>query len=70
MSKMGKKIANLTSLNLAMIERKSVIVPTYKSWENPKPASFLMGLSGVILMELFKAGMYEYTKQGKPDEAK
>ena len=59
----GKKIANLTSLNLAMIEKKAVIVPMNKSWGKPTPASILMGLSGVALVKLFKEWLYEYNRK-------
>jgi len=59
---LGKKIPNLTALKVASLNRKSVIVPNHSSFNKPKPASFMIGLPGIMLLDLFKLGMYEYEK--------
>ena len=60
----GKRIINLHGLWLARQDRKSVICPTSRAWEKPRPAAFMMNLPGEILLRLFKGGMYLY-KKGK-----
>jgi len=58
----GKKILNLTSLRITYLNKKAVVVPDHPSWTRPKPASVVIGLPGIMLLDLFNKGMYEYEK--------
>lgn len=66
---MGRRISTLRGLRQASLQRRSVYVPAYRfgdkydlPWSKPKPAAFMMNLSGHILYHLFKAGLHLYEK--------
>lgn len=65
----GKQIKTLEGLRRAALDRKSVIVPNAEHvrfsppWNKPKPAAFMINLSGHILVHLFGIGMYIYKKE-------
>lgn len=65
----GKQIKTLEGLRRASLDRKSVIVPHAghirfgPPWNKPKPAAFMINLSGHILVHLFSIGMYIYKKE-------
>jgi len=45
--------------------RRSVVVPAWSVWKDPKPAAFMMNLSGEILLRMFNKGMYLYEPKRK-----
>lgn len=61
----GKQINNLNDLMDAVRNRKAIVVPNHPSWNFPRPASFLINVSGTTLYALFARGMYIYNKEPK-----
>lgn len=65
----GKQIKTLEGLRRAALDRKSVVVPRCAygrfgmPWGKPKPAAFMINLSGHMLVHLFNTGMYIYKKE-------
>lgn len=59
----GRPVATLDGLEYAVKNRQSVFVPGSPVWGKPKPAAFMIHLSGVILYRLFNVGMYVYRKK-------
>jgi hypothetical protein len=66
----GKQIESLEELNIAADRHKSVIVPKYHSWEKPKPAVFMLMQQGIVLLKLFRVGMFIYEKEPKTKKTK
>ncbi len=62
MSQQGFRIENLNELKNAVEHHKSVVCPDCPAWRKPRPAAFMMNMSGTILHRLFYAGMYYYNK--------
>jgi hypothetical protein len=61
------KIESLEALDEAVKARKAVVVPKYCCWDRPRPAAFVINLSGAVLLRLFQAGMFLYeTKTATP----
>ena len=60
----GSRIHNLYGLRAAVKMRMSVICkkPHDRSWLRPRPAAFMINLSGAILIHLFDNGMYLFKK--------
>lgn len=56
------RITNLDELKLMVDGKKSVVCPTSCGFCRPKPAAFIINLSGAILLRLFNTGMYIYEK--------
>jgi len=60
---MERKVESLADLRWLVERRKSVVVPGCCPWNKPKPAAFMIQLSGEILWRLFSRGMYRYDKK-------
>ena len=56
------KIENLKQLNRLVILRRSVFVPNSVVWNKPRPAAWMINLSGTVLLKLFDVGMFVYFK--------
>ena len=54
------RINSLRALSVAAQSRRSVIVPGSRAWNMPRPAAFMIQLSGVVLFQLLRMGMYIY----------
>ena len=54
------RINSLRALSVAAQSRRSVIVPGSRGWNMPRPAAFMIQLSGEILLRLLRMGMYIY----------
>ncbi|HYF37537.1 MAG TPA: hypothetical protein VD994_19705 [Prosthecobacter sp.] len=63
---MDSKINTLSDLHAACEQRKAVVVPSHAAWKKPKPAVFIMNLSGSVLHRLMRAGMFIYTRPESP----
>ena len=61
----GLQINTLCELEIAADNHYSVVVPRSTTWNKPKPAAFMIHLSGVILLRCFKSGMYCCKKGNK-----
>ena len=61
----GKRIWDLDGLKEAAIWRRAVVVPRagWTPWQKPKPATFMLNLTGSVLLRLFNVGMYIYEKE-------
>lgn len=59
------RLNTLEELNQAKLNKQSVVVPSHRAWNKPKPAAFLMELSGTLLILLFKTGIYIYNKDNR-----
>ena len=59
------QISTLSHLMAAVQFKKAVIVPSSPGWSKPRPAAFMINLSGTILYKLFDLGMYIYKKKGE-----
>ncbi len=55
------QIITLEGLNEAADKRQSVVCPKDRCWNRPKPARFVINLSGAVLLRLFNSGMFIYT---------
>jgi hypothetical protein len=61
------KIESLEALEKAALERMAVVVPGYICWSKPRPAAFVINLSGLVLLRLLRSGMFIYeTKTATP----
>ena len=58
---MKKKIDSLKKLYEARAAKRSVVVPAWNGFVTPRPAAFMMNLSGELLLRMFKSGMYLHT---------
>ena len=56
------RITTLKELRDLSNQHKSVYCPNTYAWRRPRPAAFMINLSGAILINLFESGMYEYVK--------
>ena len=61
--KLGRKIRTLEDLRDVVSSRRSVVVPEYRVWDKPRPAAFVINLSGQILLSLMNKGMYVYESE-------
>lgn len=59
------RITKLKTLEALVTLRKAVHVPKSRAWCKPKPAAFMIQLSGSILLRLFDMGMFVYEKKEK-----
>ena len=57
-----ERLRTLTDLVNAAEDKKSVHCPDSWSWKNPKPASVVINLSGLIIYRLLNQGIYIYEK--------
>ena len=57
-----KRIFTLTDLVYAAETRRSVVCPNWAGWNKPKPASFVINLTGFILNRMLLDGIYIYEK--------
>ncbi len=57
------RIHNLPDLQCAVLRKQAVIVPKDRCWDRPRPAAFVLNLSGAILIRLFQSGMFIYEKK-------
>ena len=55
-------VTTLEELDTARFFRLSVVCPTSRAWNKPKPAAFIMNLSGDIILKLIRRGLYIYEK--------
>ena len=58
----GKQVRGLSHLMDLIDQRKAVFVPYSNAYNVPRPAAFMVNLSGRTLHWLMKAGMYVYKK--------
>ncbi len=58
----GIRVSSLADLDYAVSQKLPVFTPADKSWAAPKPAAVLINQPGVVLLRLFRAGMYVYVK--------
>ncbi len=62
---MEERINNLLALRIAVTNKRAVICPSSRCFRGPRPAAFMINLSGEILLRLFGGGMYIYKKKVK-----
>ena len=58
----GFKITSLSQLKMAANMKKSVWCPDVRYMNKPKPAAFVINMSGEIINRLLNSGMYLYKK--------
>lgn len=59
------RISGLYELESMAKAKKAVVVPGSSGFEKPKPAAFIINLSGAVLLRLFRMGVYLYTPKVK-----
>lgn len=59
---MPERVNSLRELMNAKRARRAVVCPTWASFQKPCPAAWMINLGGAILLRLFEAGMFIYTK--------
>lgn len=59
------RVLNLQALDALMRARRSVVCPTSPCWCRPRPAAFVIQLTGEIILRLIQAGLYVYEKPAK-----
>lgn len=64
----GKKIKTLDMLVWVAQQRLSVIVPGYRAWGKPKPASFILQMPAMTVWRLIESGMYTYKQCSKKEK--
>lgn len=63
-------VNDLTHLKRLASERRAVYCPRHATWAKwPKPAAFMINLSGVRLEQLFRLGLYVYDPTAQRDDA-
>ena len=62
-----KQIKTIEDLAKLSDNRKAVIIPG-TVWDKPKPASVILHLPGMIILNLLKKGIYLYTPKNKEDK--
>jgi len=55
-----KQIKTLEGLSEAGIYRKAVFCPQSANFWKPKPASFILNLQGLMILNLIRKGMFIY----------
>ncbi len=64
----GRQIKTLEKLRHAAYSHQSVVCPRHPCWAwPPKPARFMMNLSGEIILRLMRSGMFVYKKPRRKD---
>ena len=58
--KKRKRIRTLKQLQDAAQNKRAVICPWSRVWKKPRPAAFVINLSGHLLCAMFERGMYLY----------
>ena len=58
-----KQIRTLHDLHDLRDERRSVVCPALAMLEKPRPAAFVLNLSGEIILRCIKSGMFLYEKK-------
>ena len=62
-------VTDLTHLKRLASERRAVYCPKHSTWAKwPKPAAFMINLSGVRLEQLFRLGLYVYDPAAQQDD--
>ena len=62
------RIESLAALESARRNRRAVICPSLRCFSKPKPAAFIINLSGEIILRLMEAGMFLYEKETNDGE--
>lgn len=60
-----KRIVTLQDLYVARSLKQSVIAPSFGGFDRPRPAAFMMNLTGEVLLRMMNSGMYVYKPQPK-----
>ena len=56
-------ITNLEGLQWAALHHRAVVCPKWTGFVRPRPAAFVINMSGDVLLRMFKSGMYLHTKE-------
>ena len=56
-------ITNLEELRWAALHHRAVVCPKSVGFVRPRPAAFVINMSGDILLRMFKSGMYLHMKR-------
>lgn len=65
--KKPRRITKLEQIRDAAYARRSVVVPSAVVWAKPRPAAFMLNISGGQLLRLMERGMYLYAKEVDDD---
>ena len=60
---MKQSVRTIEELDRARRDKRAVTVPLATNFRGPTPAAFVIHYSGVILLRLFRAGMFIYEKK-------
>ena len=63
--KMQEKIETLGDVVECVRRKKSLYCPSTIHFSKPRPAAFMINLSGHMLFNMINYGLYVYQKQGK-----
>ena len=56
-------ITNLEGLQWAVLRHRAVVCPKSVGFVRPRPAAFVINMSGDVLLRMFKLGMYLHPKR-------
>ena len=56
-------ITNLEGLRAAALHRRAVVCPEWVGFVRPRPAAFVINMSGELLLRMFRSGMYLHIKR-------
>lgn len=65
-----QKVETLRELYELVQSKRSVWVPRAACFNKPRPAAFVINLSGSVLIDLFATGMYVYEANNKKRKVK
>ena len=56
------RVYSLWDLKSLVSQKRSVVCPTWVGFMRPRPAAFVMNMTGDVLLRMFDDGMYVYEK--------
>lgn len=59
----GNRIYSLMDLSEAVKNKQAVVIPELWLWRKPRPAAFVINLSGAIILNMINKGMFIYKKE-------
>lgn len=61
--KQPEQVTTLARLRDLAYAKRCVIVPQSPVWCKPRPAAFMLNVSGGVLLRLMERGMFVYTRK-------
>ncbi|MDB6080480.1 MAG: hypothetical protein JWO82_4227 [Akkermansiaceae bacterium] len=59
------QIHSLEQLEMARVNKRAVVAPSWSAFSRPRPAAWIINLSGPVLLSLMRSGLFIYTPPSK-----